>query len=213
MVRALLGRKLGMTQIYDEDQVIPVTVLEVGPCTVIGVRSADANGYTALQLGLGEVKEARVSKPVAGQFAKNGLTPTGWLAEVPCEDGDEYKVGDVLDVSTFSGVESVDVRGTSKGRGFAGSIKRHGFHGGPATHGSKFHRAPGSIGACASPGKVVKGKKMPGHYGNERFTVCNLVVVRLDKPNNLLYVRGAVPGPKGRRVIVRTHRMSRRKDE
>ncbi len=213
MVRALLGRKLGMTQIYDEDRVVPVTVLEVGPCTITDVRSADANGYTALQLGFGGVKEARVSKPLAGQFARNELTPSGWLAEVPCDTGDEYKIGDILDVSAFAEVSSVDVRGITKGRGFAGSIKRHGFHGGPATHGSKFHRAPGSIGACASPGKVVKGKKMPGHYGNERFTVRNLAVARVDVENNLLYVRGAVPGPKGGRVVVRTRRMSGGKGE
>jgi large subunit ribosomal protein L3 len=206
VVRALLGRKLGMTQIYDEDRVVPVTVLEVGPCTVTLVRSAEANGYEALQLGFGEARGSRVSKPLVGQFAKNGLEPLRWLAEVPCDPGDGYKVGDVLDVTAFAEAASVDVRGVTKGRGFAGSMKRHGFHGGPATHGAKFHRAPGSIGACASPGKVVKGKKLPGHYGHERFTVRNLAVVRLDAENNLLYVRGAVPGPKGGGVVVRARR-------
>lgn len=213
MVRELLGRKLGMTQVFDEDRVVPVTVLEVGPCTVAGVRTAAANGYEALQVGFGEVVPARVSKPRAGQFAKNGLTPTRWLAEVSCDPGDEHKIGDVLGVTTFADVASVDVRGVTKGRGFAGCIKRHGFSGGPATHGAKFHRAPGSIGACAFPGRVVKGKRLPGHYGNDRFTVRNLTVVRLDAENNLLYVRGAVPGPKGGRIVVRVGRTGDAKGE
>ncbi|OGD74107.1 MAG: 50S ribosomal protein L3 [Candidatus Coatesbacteria bacterium RBG_13_66_14] len=206
MVRELLGRKLGMTQVFDEDLAVPVTVLEVGPCTVTKVRTAAVNGYEALQVGYGEVAPARVSKPRAGQFAKNGLTPTRWLAEVPCDPGDEHKIGDVLDVTTFADVRSVDVRGVTKGRGFAGVIKRYGFSGGPATHGAKFHRAPGSIGACAFPGRVLKGKRLPGHYGNVRFTVLNLNVVRVDAENNLLYVRGAVPGPKGGRIVVRVGR-------
>jgi large subunit ribosomal protein L3 len=202
-----------MTQVFDEDRVVPVTVLEVGPCTVAGVRTAAANGYEALQVGFGEVVPARVSKPRAGQFAKNGLTPTRWLAEVSCDPGDEHKIGDVLGVTTFADVASVDVRGVTKGRGFAGCIKRHGFSGGPATHGAKFHRAPGSIGACAFPGRVVKGKRLPGHYGNDRFTVRNLTVVRLDAENNLLYVRGAVPGPKGGRIVVRVGRTGDAKGE
>jgi len=213
VVRELLGRKLGMTQVFDEDRVVPVTVLEVGPCTIAGVRTAAANGYEALQVGFGEVVPARVSKPRAGQFAKNGLTPTRWLAEVSCDPGDEHKIGDVLGVTTFADVASVDVRGVTKGRGFAGCIKRHGFSGGPATHGAKFHRAPGSIGACAFPGRVVKGKRLPGHYGNDRFTVRNLTVVRLDAENNLLYVRGAVPGPKGGRIVVRVGRTGDAKGE
>jgi len=202
-----------MTQVFDEDRVVPVTVLEVGPCTVAGVRTAAANGYEALQVGFGEVVPTRVSKPRAGQFAKNGLTPTRWLAEVSCDPGDEHRIGDVLGVTTFADVASVDVRGVTKGRGFAGCIKRHGFSGGPATHGAKFHRAPGSIGACAFPGRVVKGKRLPGHYGNDRFTVRNLTVVRLDAENNLLYVRGAVPGPKGGRIVVRVGRTGDAKAE
>jgi large subunit ribosomal protein L3 len=210
VVRELLGRKLGMTQVFDEDRAVPVTVLEVGPCTVTDVRTAAVNGYEALQVGYGEVSPARVNKPRAGQFAKHDLTPTRWLAEVHCDPGDEHKIGDVLTVTTFADVRSVDVRGVTKGRGFAGVIKRHGFSGGPATHGAKFHRAPGSIGACAYPGRVLKGKKLPGHYGHDNFTVLNLGVVRLDAENNLLYVRGAVPGPKGGRVVVRVGRAGTR---
>ena len=203
MVKGLLGRKLGMTQIYLEDSLVPVTVLELGPCTVTDVRTPDLNGYTAVQLGYGEVKADRLIRPVRGQFERRDLEPRRWLAEVPCDPDDSYTPGDTVDVSLFDEVESVDIIGRTKGRGFAGSIKRHGFHGGPNTHGAHFHRAPGSIGACAWPSKVVKGKRLPGHYGDERQTMRNLKVVRVDAENNLLYVKGAVPGAKGGRIIVR----------
>ncbi len=204
MVKALLGRKLGMTQVYEEDQVIPVTVLEVGPCAITDIRTAELNGYEAVQLGFGEVRAKRLTKPVKGQFAKHDLEIKRWVAEVPLDAGGlENAIGDVVDVNLFKEVASVDVIGTSKGRGFAGVIKRHGFSRGPETHGSHNHRAPGSIGACAWPAKVFKGKKMPGHYGDKRKTVKNLQVVRVDSENNLLYVKGAVPGSFGGRVIVR----------
>lgn len=192
-----------MTQIYVEDALVPVTVLELGPCTVTDVRTPDRNGYTAVQLGYGEVKAARLTRPLRGQFEQRKLEPLRWLAEVPCEPDDDYTPGDTIDVSLFDEIEAVDVIGRTKGRGFAGVVKRHGFAGGPNTHGAHFHRAPGSIGACAWPSKVVKGKRLPGHYGDERQTTRNLKVVRVDAENNLLYVKGAVPGAKGGRIIVR----------
>jgi len=192
-----------MTQIYVEDALVPVTVLELGPCTVTDVRTPDRHGYTAVQLGYGQVKAARLTRPLRGQFEQRKLEPRRWLAEVPCEADDDYTPGDTVDVSLFDEIEAVDVIGRTKGRGFAGAVKRHGFAGGPNTHGAHFHRAPGSIGACAWPSKVVKGKRLPGHYGNERQTTRNLKVVRVDAENNLLYVKGAVPGAKGGRIIVR----------
>lgn len=203
MLKGLIGRKLGMTQIYDEDNLVPVTVLELGPCVVTGIRTPEANGYAAIQIGFGEVKAERLTRPVRGQFAKLGLEPCRWLVELPCETVDAYETGQRIDVSLFENVTHVDIIGRTKGRGFAGTIKRHGFHRGPKTHGSHSHRSPGSIGACAWPSKVVKGKKMAGHYGDERFTARNLRVVRVDAEKNLLYVKGAVPGAKGGRVIVR----------
>ncbi len=203
MLKGLIGRKLGMTQIYHEDTLIPVTVLELGPCTVTAVRTPDRNGYSAVQVGYGAVKEKKLSKPLRGQFAKVGVEPRNWLVELPCDAQDAFETGQTFDVSLFSEVQSVDISGRTKGRGFAGNVKRHGFAGGPKTHGSKFHRAPGSIGACAWPSKVVKGKRMAGHYGDENFTVRNLKVVQVDAENNLLYVKGAVPGAKGGRIVVR----------
>ncbi|MCX6615468.1 MAG: 50S ribosomal protein L3 [Acidobacteria bacterium] len=205
MVTGILGRKLGMTQLFSADgQVVPVTVLKAGPCVVVQRKTAAKDGYEAAQLGLVEfVKPRRINKPESGRFQKTGIEPTRVLREVRLAEGGETKTGDRITVELFKVKQKVDVTGISKGRGFAGSVRRHHFRGGDASHGSMFHRAPGSIGASSYPSRVWKGTRMAGHLGNARCTVRNLEVVQVDPDDNLLLVEGAVPGPDGGLVMIR----------
>jgi large subunit ribosomal protein L3 len=208
MVNGIIGKKVGMTQIFAEDgTVTPVTVIKAGPCVVIQKKSVNTDGYEAVQLGLVEDRPPKkVTKPMQGHFQKtgNGAAPTRVLREFRLEngEGESTNVGDKVLVDVFTDRDTVDVIGTSKGRGFAGFMKRHGFGGGRATHGSMFHRAPGSIGASAYPSRVIKGTRMAGHMGTERITVKNLRVVRVDTEQNLLMVHGSVPGPNGSVVLI-----------
>ena len=203
-VQGIIGRKVGMTQVYAEDgRAIPATVIEAGPCVVVQRKSKAKDGYSAVQLGLVEARKLkRITKPMKGHFAKAGLPPCRVLREFRVEDGAEVKVGDRVSVELFAAGETVKVTGVSKGKGFQGVMKRHHFRGGAATHGSMFHRAPGSIGASAFPSRVLKGTRGAGHMGTDRVTVRNLKVVRVDAGNNLLVVRGAVPGPGGGYVVI-----------
>jgi len=204
MVRGILGKKVGMTQIFDEEgRVIPVTVVEAGPCVVVQRKSGEKDGYEAVQLGLVESRPRRnAPKPIQGHFAKAGVPPTRLLGEVPVDDGDESKPGDAVLADIFAVDEAVHVIGRSKGRGFQGVIKRHGFGGGRATHGSMFHRAPGSIGASAYPSRVYPGLGMPGQTGNRRVTVKNARVVKVDVDRNLLFIKGGVPGARNSYVRI-----------
>jgi len=196
MVRGILGKKVGMTQIFDDNgQAVPVTVVEAGPCIVVQRKSTDTDGYDAVQLGLVEASPRRdAPKPIQGHFAAAGVPPTRHLGEVPVDVDDEAKPGDSVLADIFDADEQVQVVGRSKGRGFQGVIKRHGFGGGRATHGSMFHRAPGSIGRSAWPSRVFPGQKMPGQTGNKRVTVKNVTVVKVDSDRNLLFLKGGVPG-------------------
>lgn len=205
MIQGILGRKVGMTQLFAADgSVVPVTVVEAGPCVVIQRKSADRDGYEAVQVGLVEKVHAnRVSQPMKGHFAKAGVAPVRKVAEFRVEPATEAKAGDSVTVSIFVEGDHVDVVGVSKGKGFAGIIKRHHFGGGRATHGSMFHRAPGSIGSSAFPSRVFKGMRMTGRMGGDRVTVKNLSVARVDAENNLIYLRGAVPGGKGSILRIR----------
>ena len=204
-VKGILGTKLGMTQVWDNNRVVPVTVVQAGPCVVTQVRTPDKDGYPAVQLGFGAVNPRRVNKPEAGHFAKADVAPRRHLVELRTTDASEYALGQEVTVETFQPGQFVDVTGTSKGKGFAGVMKRHGFHGLRASHGvERKHRSPGSIGGCATPGRVFKGTRMAGRMGGVRFTVQNLVIQAVDPDNHLLLVKGAVPGPKGGLVLVRT---------
>jgi large subunit ribosomal protein L3 len=206
MVNGIIGKKLGMTQLFGEDgTVTPVTVIKAGPCIVVQKKTVNTDGYNAVQLGLVEDKPPRrVNKPTEGHFKRAGVPPTRVLREVRVEPSDEAtSVGDKILVDMFNENDLVDVIGKSKGRGFAGFVKRHGFHGGRASHGSMFHRAPGGIGASAYPSRVFKGTKMAGHMGDERKTIKNLRVVAVDAENNLLMIRGALPGPAGAYVLIK----------
>ena len=210
MVKALAGKKMGMTQVYDEAGVlVPVTVLEVGPCAVVQLKTDKSGACTAVQIGFDERKIKNTPKPLLGHFGKAGVHPFKMLRDVQVEPDARLEPGQTLGVDVFSDTACVDVIANSKGRGFAGVIKRHGFHGGPAAHGSKVHRHGGSIGPGSSPGRVMKGRKMPGHMGACRVTVRNLLVVKVDAARNLMLVRGAVPGSRGSYVMVRKARMSR----
>ncbi|HUW63743.1 MAG TPA: 50S ribosomal protein L3 [Spirochaetia bacterium] len=203
MAKGILGRKVGMTQVYLADgRAVPVTVIEAGPCVVVQKKTPERDGYHAVQLGFGERRVRLVSKPVRGHLAKAGLKAVRFLREIRLVDAGTYEVGEEIKSDIFQSGERVDVIGTSKGRGFAGGIKKHGFHRGPMAHGSKYHRRPGSLGA-KGPARVFKGRKLPGHLGAERVTVLNLEVVRVDAARNLLAVKGAVPGPRGSLVVVR----------
>jgi len=210
-MEGILGKKLGMTQIYKEDgTAIPVTVVQAGPCTVVQVKKDDGkDGYRAVQIGLVEEKPLRhVSQPAAGHFAKAGVPPTRRLVEFDLPEADDALApGDQIKCSIFAEDEYVDVTARSKGKGFQGVIKRHGFGGGRATHGSMFHRAPGSVGQAAYPSRVFPGTRLPGQTGNERITVKNLQVVKVDEENNLLYLKGAVPG--GKHAFLRIRRSKR----
>ena len=200
---AIIGRKIGMTQLYSEDgRVVPVTVLEAGPCPVVGVRTADKHGYDALQIAYGEIREKRMSKPRLGQFKKRDQAPKRLVREVPAMDG--LDVGGEVKVDRFETGSLVDVTGISKGRGFAGVVRRHHFSGGDNAHGCKTKKQPGSIGASAYPSRVIKGKRLPGHMGAKRITVKNLQVVGIDLDENLIWVRGAVPGHTNAWVMIKT---------
>lgn len=205
-VRGLLGTKIGMTQVWDENnRVVPVTVIDASTNVVTAVRSADKDGYTALQLGFGEIKSSKVTKPMAGQFERAGVTPRRHLLEIRSSDAETYAAGQELAVDTFAAGDIIDVTGTSKGKGFAGVMKRHGFHGVSASHGShRNHRKPGSIGGCATPGRVFPGMRMAGRMGKETITTQNLTVHAVDTDKGLILVKGAVPGPRGTLVVLRT---------
>ena len=207
MAKAILGRKLGMTQIFTEEgQVVPVTVVESGNNVVVQNKTVENDGYNAIQIGFGAIKESKVNSPMKGHFAKAGVAPVKFIREMRLENASEYNVGDTIGVDIFSAGELVDVTGTSKGKGFAGGIKRHNFARGPMGHGSKSHREPGSTGAMISGhgGRVLKGKKLPGHMGSEKVTVQRLTVVRVDADRNLLLIKGAIPGPKKGLVVVKS---------
>ena len=201
MNKGLIGKKIGMTQIFDESgKVIPVTVIEAGPCVVAQVKTQDTDGYTAIQLGYGDIKEKKLNKPMKGHFTKVNVTPKKHLREFRVDSIDEVKVGDELKADVFAAGEKIDIQGTSKGKGFQGVIKRHGQSRGPMGHGSHYHRGPGSMGSMgptSTPGRVFKGKKLPGHMGVQTITIQNLEVVRVDLDKNVLLVKGSVPGAKG----------------
>ena len=204
MKKAILATKVGMTQIFDENGVlVPVTVLQAGPCVVTQVKTADNDGYSAIQVGFGEKKENRVNKPMKGQFAKAGVSCKRYLKEFRFEDAETYTLGQEIKADIFDAGDKIDATATSKGKGFQGAIKRHGQSRGPMAHGSKYHRHAGSNGACSDPSKVFKGKHMPGHMGHVQVTVQNLEIVRVDTENNLLLVKGAVPGPKKSLVTIK----------
>lgn len=205
-LKGVLGTKLGMTQVFsDEGKIVPVTVVAAGPCVVTAVRTATTDGYAAVQLGYGEIDPRKVTKPVAGQFARAGLTPRRYLVELRTEDADQYTLGQEVTAGTFGAGDLVDVTGRSKGKGTAGVMKRHGFKGLGASHGTqRKHRSPGSIGGCATPGRVFKGLKMAGRMGNIRTTVPRLTVHAVDADRGLLLIKGAVPGPRGGLVLVRS---------
>lgn len=205
-VTGLLGEKLGMTQVWDaENRVVPVTAIRLGPCVVTQVKTPETDGYDAVQIAFGAIKPRKVNQPMAGHFSKAGVTPRRHVIEIRTADASEYSTGQELTVDLFEVGQSVDVTGTSKGKGTAGVMKRHGFAGLRASHGvQRKHRSPGSIGACATPGRVFKGLRMAGRLGAERVTVGNLEVHSVDPEENLLLVQGAVPGPRGGIVLVRT---------
>jgi len=206
MSKAILGKKLGMTQVFTEEgAVVPVTVVEASPNVVVRVKTVDTDGYNSIQLGYGEIKEKHLTKPVKGQFDKAGVAPVKYLREFRLTDTPEYTVGQTLAADIFASGDLVDVIGTSKGKGFAGTIERHGFHRGPMGHGSKSHREPGSLGPMTSGGggKVVKGKKLPGQYGGNQATVLRLSVVKVDMDKNLILIKGGIPGAKGSLVMIR----------
>jgi len=203
MSSGILGKKLGMTGMFTPDgRYVPATVIEAGPCVVTQIKTKGTDGYDALQLGFGDKRTLRVNKPLQGHFKKSGHQCFRYLKEFSVENPADYNIGQQLTVEMFKVGERVDVVGTSKGRGFSGVIKRHGFHRGPMTHGSKNIRRPGSVGCSAWPAKVVKGKKMPGHYGNTHNTIRNLEIVDVRPDNNLVMLKGAVPGPKSGWVAI-----------
>jgi large subunit ribosomal protein L3 len=205
-LKGILGEKLGMTQVWDENnRVVPVTVVKAGPNVVTQVHTADKDGYDAVQLGFGEIDPRKVNKPLAGHFAKAGVTPRRHLVELRTTDASEYTLGQEVTAEVFEAGTKVDVTGTSKGKGTAGVMKRHGFRGLGNSHGTqRKHRSPGSIGGCATPGRVFKGLRMAGRMGNERVTTQNLTVHAVDADKGLLLIKGAIPGPNGGLVLVRT---------
>lgn len=204
MINAIYGTKVGMTQLFDEDgTVIPVTVIEAAPNTVCQIKTTETDGYEAVQLGFGTIKENKVNKPMGGHFAKHGVSPMRHLREVRVDSTSEHELGEKVTVANFAEVKKVDVTGTSKGKGFAGVMRRYNFGGGPGGHGAHFHRAPGSIGQCASPSRVFKGVRLPGHMGCDTITTKNLEVVRVDEDMNLILLKGSVPGGKNGVVRIR----------
>jgi len=205
-IKGVLGEKLGMSQVFDDfGRMVPVTVVKAGPCVVTAVRTPAVDGYSAVQLGYGEINPAKVSKPVAGNFTRAGVTPRRYLVELRTDDAAEYTLGQQVALDVFEPGQRVDVTGRSKGKGTAGVMKRHGFRGLGASHGTqRKHRAPGSIGACATPARVFKGLRMAGRAGATRTTAQNLLVHAVDTDRGLLLIKGAVPGPKGTLVLVRS---------
>lgn len=204
MQKAILAKKLGMTQIFDETgKVIPVTVIEAGPNAVIQKKTVENDGYEAVQVGFVDLKEKKTNKPTKGHFAKAGVAPKKYIKEFRLDDVSALNVGDEIKADIFEAGEKVDVAGISKGKGYAGTIKRWGQHRGPMTHGSGYHRGPGSMGMCSDPGRVFKGKRLPGHMGVERVTIQNLAVVRVDADKNIILIKGGLPGPKGGLLIVK----------
>ena len=204
MKKAILATKVGMTQIFNEDgMLIPVTVLQAGPCVVTQVKTDENDGYTAVQVGFGDIREKLVNKPETGHFAKAGVAVKRFVKEFRFENAAEYEVGQEIKADIFTAGDHIDATAVSKGKGFQGAIKRHGQHRGPMAHGSKFHRHQGSNGSATTPGRVFKGKGMPGQMGHKQITVQNLEVVKVDAENNLILVKGAVPGPKKCLVTVK----------
>lgn len=204
MKKGILAKKIGMTQIFMNDgKTVPVTVLSAGPCTVVQKKTVETDGYNAIKVAYGDIREKLVNKPQKGEFAKANVEAKRHLREFRLDDISSYNVGDEVKVDVFAEGESVDATGLTKGHGFAGVIKRHGAHRGPMTHGSMYHRRPGSLGSTSDPGRVYKGKILPGHMGHVNVTVINLEVVKVDTDKNLLYVKGAVPGPKGSLLCIR----------
>ena len=204
MQKAILTTKVGMTQIFNEDGVLtPVTVLQAGPCVVTQVKTVENDGYAAIQVGFGEIREKLVNKPMKGHFAKAGVAPKRFVREFRLEDAESYVVGQEIKADMFAVGDKIDATAKSKGKGYQGAIKRHGQSRGPMTHGSKYHRHAGSNGSATTPGRVFKGKKMPGHMGAVKVTVQNLEVVRVDAEQNLILVKGAVPGPKKSLVMIK----------
>ena len=200
----LIGKKIGMTQIFEESgKVVPVSVIEAGPCPIVQVKTTAREGYTAIQIGFDEVKESRMSKPENGHFKKANVTPRRILREIRVDDASSFKVGDTLDVKLFEGSKIVHVTGTSKGRGFAGTIKRYHFQRGRKTHGNKNYREPGSVGASAFPSRIFPGKRLPGRMGGVQRTTRNLTLVQIDAENNLLFIKGSIPGANNGIVFVR----------
>ncbi|WP_068260689.1 50S ribosomal protein L3 [Janibacter limosus] len=205
-VKGVLGEKLGMTQVWDaENRLVPVTVIQAGPCVVTQVRNVETDGYAAVQIAYGAIDPRKVNQPTGGHFAKAGATPRRHLVELRTADASEYSLGQEVTVDLFEGGQEIDVTGTTKGKGFAGVMKRHGFHGVSASHGAhRNHRKPGSIGGCATPGRVFKGMRMAGRMGGVRQTTQNLTIHAVDADRGLLLVKGAVPGPRGGVVLVRS---------
>lgn len=198
MEKIIIGKKLGMTQIFNEKGiVIPVTVIQAGPCIVTQVKTIETDGYNSLQLGFGEIRENRINRPKKGHFEKAKLQPKKYLKEFRVNEIQDIKIGEELKADIFSEGDKVDVQGITKGKGFQGVIKRHGQHRGPMGHGSMYHRRPGSMGATSTPGRVFKGKKLPGHMGMQKVTIQNLEVVRVDLDKNVILLKGSVPGSKG----------------
>ena len=197
MARGILGRKIGMTQLFVDDQAVGATVIETDSCTIVQIKTNESDGYNALQLGYDEVKDSKVTRPIAGHFGKAGVAPHRHLFEIRVDNPEDYSVGDKLGVDLFEEGGKVDVAGITKGKGFQGVVKRWNFAGGPATHGSHFHRRPGSVGNCVKPGRVIKGKKLPGQMGARRTTVRGLKILRVDPERNLLIVKGCTPGARG----------------
>ncbi len=203
-MKGILGKKIGMTQIFIEDgRVIPVTVIEAGPMVVTQLKNAEKDGYEAIQVGFADAKEKSLNKPKKGQFEKAGVSFKKFLREFRVENITEYAIGQELKADLFAAGEKVDVTGISKGKGFQGPIKRHGQSRGPESHGSRYHRRPGSMGACSDPGRVFKGKKLAGHMGTDTVTIQNLEVVRVDADKNLILIKGAIPGAKGSLVTIK----------
>jgi large subunit ribosomal protein L3 len=205
-VKGVLGKKLGMTQVWDADnKLVPVTVVEAGPCVVTQVRSGDTDGYAAVQIAFGAIDPRKVNKPMSGHFEKAGVTPRRHLVELRTDDAADYALGQEITAEVFEAGQRIDATGTTKGKGFAGVMKRHGFHGVSSSHGAhKNHRKPGSIGGCATPGRVFKGMKMAGRMGGVRQTTQNLQIHAVDAEKGLLLIKGAVPGPRGGIVLLRT---------
>lgn len=200
----ILGKKIGMTQVFGQDgQVIPVTVIESKPCSILQVKTKQSDGYNAIQLGFEDIKDSRINKPLREKFKKIKVTPKKLIREISVQDPENYQVGQNIDLAVFSPGDFVDIIGTSIGRGFQGGVKRWHWSGGPSGHGSMSHRAPGSIGASAFPSRVHKGHHLPGHMGNQRVTAQNLEVIKVDKDNNLLLVKGSAPGHKNSFLIIK----------